>query len=353
MSTETIRLLCELSDLHGCPSGEHAVRAYMKQRLEPVSDEIVYDNLGGIFAVKHSERTDAPRLMMAGHMDEVGFMVISVTANGMLRVRNLGGIWGNALLQQRVVIPVQGTLIPGLIVPWTSRPDSTAPVTIDDVVIDIGAASDQEVAEWGIYPGQLVSFDTKAVFMNNQKYIMGKAWDDRVGCAMAIQVMEGLKDESLGCELIAGGTVQEEAGRRGAAAAAGLIKPDLFFALEGPPAADISGDPKAFGRLGEGVQFRVIDRELLLSPELRDLFLDIAHTHHIPYQFFISPGGTDAGIIQTTGRGVLSSVIGIPVRTPHTPQSIIHIDDYEAAVEFVLQFTRAFDRSVFESLLPR
>jgi len=352
MSNESVRLLCELSDPPGVPTGEKPVRDYLRAKYEPLADEILCDNLGGIFAVKKSARADAPRLMMAGHMDEVGFMVNSVTPNGMLKIQKLGGVADRSLLSQRVQVHVGGEAIPGIIVARGSDPSRNEQTDIDSVVVDVGADSAEQVFSWKIFPGQHVTFDTRARVMQDGKKILGKAWDDRVGCALACDTMLALRDEALGCELVCGGTVQEEGGRRGAAVAAHLVQPDLFLALEGPLANDIGGDPAAFGRLGDGVLFRVIDRELKLAPKLRDYFLDLAHSCNIRYQFYRSLGGTDAGIIETTGNGVLSAVIAIPVRNRHASESVIHIEDYEAAKEFLLEFTRRFDRSVYTSLLP-
>lgn len=351
MSVESIKLLCDLSNLPGCPSGEHAVHNYLKERYAKIADEVLYDNLGGIFAVKYSEDKNAPKLMLAGHLDEVGFMVIRIQENGMLEIRKLGGVWESAILCQRVYVHTKKEKIVGMISPINSQPLPGKPVTINEVVVDIGASNKNEVESWGIYPGQLVTFATEAETMKNERMIIGKAWDDRVGCAMALETMSGLKEDKLACHLYTGGTVQEEGGRRGALIAANLVKPDLFLALEGPLAHDISGKKDAFGRIGQGVLFRVIDRELKLSQELRDYFLDIAKTYNIPYQFYVSAGGTDAGLIQTTGLGVNSAVIAIPARCRHSAQSIIHLDDYQAAVEFLKQFAKSFNRTVYQSLL--
>ncbi len=144
--------------------------------------------------------------------------------------------------------------------------------------------------------------------------------------------------------------MQEEVGLRGAQTAAFMIKPDLFFALDASPANDASGNKNEFGQLGKGALLRILDRSMVTHKGMREFILDTAETNDIPYQYFVSQGGTDAGKVHIANDGIPSGVIGICSRYIHTHASIIHIDDYAAARELIGKLVRACDRSTVESI---
>ncbi len=167
---------------------------------------------------------------------------------------------------------------------------------------------------------------------------------------MAIELLKELKSDSLPNVLYSGATVQEEVGLRGAATAANMIKPDLFYALDASPANDATGGKDAFGQLGKGALLRIFDRSMVTHYGMREFILDTAETHNIPYQYFISQGGTDAGRVHITGEGVPSAVIGICARYIHTSASIIHIDDYAAAKELLIKLVKASDLTTLKTI---
>lgn len=150
--------------------------------------------------------------------------------------------------------------------------------------------------------------------------------------------------------LYSGATVQEEVGLRGAQTAAFMIKPDLFFALDASPANDMSGSKSEFGQLGKGALLRILDRTMVTHRGMREFILDTAESNDIPYQYFVSPGGTDAGKVHIANEGIPSGVIGICSRYIHTHASIIHIDDYAAARELIGKLVRSCDKTTFETL---
>jgi putative aminopeptidase FrvX len=187
--------------------------------------------------------------------------------------------------------------------------------------------------------------------MANPKKIMAKAWDNRYGCGLSIELLKELQNESLPNTLYSGATVQEEVGLRGAQTAAQMIKPDLFFALDASPANDMSGDKKEFGQLGKGTLLRIFDRTMVTHRGIREFILDTAESNDIPYQYFVSPGGTDAGRVHIANNGIPSAVIGICSRYVHTHASMIHIDDYAAAKELIVKLVRSADKSTFETII--
>src|SRR5690625_3299022 len=149
-------------------------------------------------------------------------------------------------------------------------------------------------------------------------------------------------------ELYSGATVQEEVGLRGAQSSANLIKPDIFYALDASPANDMSGDDNEFGQLGKGALLRIFDRTMITHRGMREFILDTAETNSIPYQYFVSQGGTDAGRVHTANDGVPSAVIGICSRYIHTSSSIIHVDDYAAAKELLVNLVKATDQTTVD-----
>ncbi|ABS75055.1 MULTISPECIES: M42 family metallopeptidase [Bacillus] len=353
MNEETKTLFRTLTQLPGAPGNEHQVRSFMKRELAKYADDIVQDRLGSVFGVRRGAE-DAPTVMVAGHMDEVGFMVTQITDNGMLRFQTLGGWWSQVLLAQRVEVQTDNGPIIGVIssIPPHILTDAqrAKPMEIKNMMIDIGADDREDAVKMGIRPGQQVVPVCPFTPMANEKKILSKAWDNRYGCGLSIELLKELHGKDLPNNLYAGATVQEEVGLRGAQTAANMIQPDLFFALDASPANDMSGDKELFGRLGEGVLLRILDRTTVMHRGMREFVLDMAETHNIPYQYFASGGGTDAGRVHISNSGVPSAVIGICSRYIHTNAAIIHVDDYAAAKEMLIKLVMASDKQTVETI---
>ncbi|MFL8938185.1 M42 family metallopeptidase [Rossellomorea oryzaecorticis] len=353
MKQDTLDLFKTLTELPGAPGNEHAVRQFMKEQLAAYSDEVVQDRLGGVFGVKRGQEED-PVVMVAGHMDEVGFMVTSITDNGMLRFQTLGGWWSQVLLAQRVQIitengPVTGVI--GSIPPHLlGEEQRRKPMDIKNMLIDIGADNKENALEIGIKPGQQIVPICPFTPMANDKKILAKAWDNRYGCGLSIELLKELQGTELSNTLYSGATVQEEVGLRGAQTAANMIKPDIFFALDASPANDMSGDKNEFGQLGKGALLRILDRSMVTHKGIREFVLDTAESNDIPYQYFVSQGGTDAGRVHISNEGVPSAVVGICSRYIHTHASMIHVDDYAAAKELIVKLVKQCDRSTIDSI---
>ncbi|MEX3622255.1 M42 family metallopeptidase [Viridibacillus arvi] len=353
MNQETLDMFKTLTELPGAPGDERAVRTFMRQELSKYADEIVQDNLGGIFGLKKGDE-NGPRILVAGHMDEVAFMVTSITENGMLRFQPLGGWWNQVMLAQRVEVYATNGAIPGVIASVPKHlltPEmQSKPMEISNMLIDVGADDKADAEKMGIIPGQSIIPVCPFTPMANPKKIMAKAWDNRYGCGLAIELLKELKDEKLPNTLYSGANVMEEVGLRGAKVSANLIKPDLFFALDASPANDTSGDKTQFGQLGKGPLLRILDRTMITHRGMREYILDTAESNNIPYQYFVSPGGTDAGNVHISNDGVPSSVIGICSRYIHTHASIIHTDDLDAAKELIVKLVKNADRTTLETI---
>ncbi|MFC5464468.1 M42 family metallopeptidase [Lederbergia graminis] len=356
MNNETMELFKTLTELPGTPGNEHAVRRFMREQLAKYADEIVQDRLGGIFGIKRGNE-DGPTVMVAGHMDEVGFMVTDITDNGMIRFQTLGGWWSQVLLAQRVEIITDNGKVPGVIgsIPPHLLSDNQRkkPMDVKNMLIDIGADDLSDAKKIGIKPGQQIVPVCPFTPMANPKKIMAKAWDNRYGCGLSIELLKELQGSDIPNILYSGATVQEEVGLRGAATAANMIKPDIFFALDASPANDMSGDKNEFGQLGKGALLRIFDRSMVTHKGMREFILDTAESNRIPYQYFVSQGGTDAGRVHVSNEGVPSGVIGICSRYIHTHASIVHVDDYAAAKELIVKLVKACDKTTINEIIQK
>ncbi|MFC6464583.1 glutamyl aminopeptidase [Marinilactibacillus sp. GCM10026970] len=356
MDNQTFERIKKVTELQGTSGFEHAVRQYMREEMTPLVDKVEVDGLGGIFGIKESAQEKAPKLMVAAHMDEVGFMIASITEKGLFKVVPLGGWNPYVVSAQRFTLqtskgdyPVVSSSVP----PHLLKGKSSGAVSVEDILFDAGFDSKEEALAYGVRPGDAVVPQVETIKMANGKTILGKAWDNRYGVAVVLDALKAVENEPLPNTLIAGANVQEEVGLRGTKGAVTKFDPDVFIAVDCSPANDITGGPDAFGKLGEGFLMRIQDPGMILSKEMRDFLLDTAETNNIPYQYFISKGGTDAGAAHQMNHGIPSAVIGVCARYIHTHQTLFNITDFEAAKEMVIQIMRTLDQSTLDTLRVR
>ncbi|QCJ43688.1 M42 family metallopeptidase [Bacillus sp. S3] len=353
---ETLMMLKDLTDAKGIPGNEREVRDVMKKYIEAYADELTTDGLGSLIA-KKTGAAGGPKIMVAGHLDEVGFMITQIDDKGFLRFQPVGGWWGQVMLAQRVTIVTRKGDVTGII---GSKPPHVLsaearkkPVEIKDMFIDIGASSREEAGEWGVRPGDMVVPYFEFTVMNNEKMLLAKAWDNRIGCAIAIEVLKQLKGVDHPNEVYGVGAVQEEVGLRGAKTATYKIQPDIGFAVDVGIAGDTPGisEKEAMSKMGKGPQIVVYDASMVSHKGLRDLVTDTADELNIPYQFESIPGGgTDAGSIHLTHNGVPALAITIATRYIHSHAAMLHRDDYENAVKLIVEVIKRLDRETVDKI---
>ncbi|WP_066365955.1 M42 family metallopeptidase [Neobacillus fumarioli] len=353
---ETLTMLKELTDARGIPGNEREVREVMKKYIAPYADEITTDGLGSLIA-KKTGKEGGPKIMVAGHLDEVGFMVTQIDDKGFLRFQPVGGWWNQVMLAQRVTIVTRKGDVTGIIgskPPHVLSPEARKkPVEIKDMFIDIGASSREEAQEWGIRPGDMVVPYFEFTVMKNEKMLLAKAWDNRIGCAIAVEVLKQLKDVDHPNVVYGVGNVQEEVGLRGAKTATYKIEPDIGFAVDVGIAGDTPGisEKEAMSKMGKGPQIVVYDASLVSHKGLRDLVTDTADELGIPYQFDSIPGGgTDAGSISLTHNGVPALAITIATRYIHSHAAMLHRDDFENAVKLIVEVIKRLDRETVDKI---
>lgn len=347
---ETLTMLKDLTDAKGIPGNEREAREVMERYISPFADKIEYDNLGSLIAEKVGD-ANGPKIMVAGHLDEVGFMISKIDDKGFLSFQTVGGWWSQVMLAQRVsIVTRKGDTITGVIgskPPHILSPEARKkPVDIKDMFIDIGASSKEEAMEWGVLPGDMVVPYFEFTVMNNEKLLLAKAWDNRIGCAIAIDVLKGLKNEKHPNIVYGVGNVQEEVGLRGAKTSTVKVKPDIGFAVDVGIAGDTPGiSPKeSTSKMGAGPQIVLFDASMVSHKGLREFVIDIAEENNIPYQFEMIPGGgTDAGSMHISLNGVPALAIGVATRYIHSHAGILHRDDYENTVKLIVEVIKKLD----------
>lgn len=347
MQENTLKLMEELTQIIGISGDEREVSKCMKQHMEANCDEIVYDNLGSIFAVKRCGKENAKRVMVSGHMDEVGFMITGIQKNGLLKFILIGGIDGQALLSQRVRIKASnGKEYTGTIV---AHDDDIKACDPKKMFIDFGAVSEGEAKSFGIKAGDSAVLDGPFTVLANEKRILSKAWDNRFGCIMAIELLEALKDVTLDYDLYIGATVMEEVGLRGGTTATGLIHPDMGVVMDCSFAGDIKGNDNAVGQLGKGVLVRYYDKGMMPNRALLNHLVTTCEANHIPYQYFYNMAQTDAAWVHKLFAGCPTLSSCICARNGHTGNSIIDTDDYEAAKAATLTILKELTEEQIEA----
>jgi endoglucanase len=353
---ETLTMLKDLTDAKGIPGNEKEPRDVMKKYITPFADEVFTDGLGSLIAKKIG-KADGPKVMVAGHLDEVGFMITHIDDRGFLRFQTVGGWWSQVMLAQRVTIVTSKGDVTGVIgskPPHILPPEARKkPVDIKDMFIDIGASSREEAQEWGVRPGDQVVPYFEFTVMNNEKMLLAKAWDNRIGCAIAIDVLKQLKDADHPNVVYGVGTVQEEVGLRGAKTSANLIQPDIGFGVDVGIAGDTPGvtEKEALSKMGKGPQIILYDASMISHKGLRDFVTGVADEMEIPYQFdSVAGGGTDSGAIHLTAQGVPALSITIATRYIHSHAAMLHRDDYENAVKLIAEVIKKLDADTVSRL---
>ncbi len=334
-------LLEQLSNAFGPSGAEGEVREIIVEAIQPHVSSMQIDTLGNLMARKSGDGSPL-RVMLDAHMDEVGFMITHVESSGLLRFDTVGGLDPRILLGKRVVVGQDR--VPGVIgglkpVHLASRNEMTSVASIKNLAIDIGA-QDGDQASRLVRVGDYVVFHTRFARMGENSTdertgrVKGKAFDDRVGCAVLVETLKG----DYPVDVIGAFTVQEEVGLRGAHVAAYTVEPDLAVALEGTVADDLpgNGEPPPSTRLGQGPAITLMDRSFVADRQLVDWLVETAEAEDIPYQFKRpNVGSTDGGAINRSRSGVPTVALSVPCRYIHAPAAVTDLADFWHTVELL------------------
>ena len=343
-----MELLRKLTQTPGIPGREEPVAEVIKEEMAKICDEVNTDNLGNVIGVKKG--TGNKKMMLAGHMDEIGFLVKHIDKKGFIRLQPVGGFDARTLIGQRVIVHGEEDLI-GNLSPATkpvhilSAEEKKKQLQVKDFFVDLGM-SGEKVKEM-VKVGDPITL--KQDFEEIGDTYSSKAMDDRVGVYVMLEAVKNLQDHEADIYLVA--TSQEEVGLRGATTSAFGIDPDLAIALDVTIAADTPGgeETEKVTSLGEGTAIKIMDSSIISNRKIVDTLKQLAEDNDIDYQMEILPrGGNDAGAVHKTRAGIPSGTISIPCRYVHSVNEMIHKDDLEASVNLLKLFLAKGDLSNFD-----
>lgn len=335
-----VDLLRRLTEAHGVPGQEDQIRAIVRSELEGVC-EMRTDSMGNLHCVKAGKGSGAQKLMLAAHMDEIGFVVKHIDDKGFLRVQGLGGWDPRQMASQRVFVHTRDGMLNGVMMSSTkpkhmlSAEEANKPPQMEHYFIDIGL--DGERAKERVRPGDMVTMNRTLQQMGD--LLTCKCMDDRVAVYVMIEALKAVGEHEVEVHAVA--TVQEEIGLRGAAASGWAIQPDVAVAIDITLANDIPGlDPMDYvTRLGEGAAIKILDSSLICHPKVVEHFRSLAEKKGIKHQMeILSMGGTDAGAIQRLHGGIPAFTLSIPTRYVHTVNETVHRGDVDACVELLARY---------------
>jgi len=336
-----MKLLRTLSDTPGVSGFEERVQQIVIAELEPVCDKVWTDRIGNVIGLRRTSRTAdgaAPlKVMIAAHVDEIGFMVKHIDREGFVRFMPIGGFDPRTLIAQRVIIHGEKE-VKGVIAPqpnWIlDAKDRQTVLDIKDLVIDAGM--DKETLSNLISIGDVISLAQPFDELND-KVVLGRNFDDRVGVYVMLEAMKRINTCQVDVYAVA--TVQEEVGLRGVPTATYAIEPDVGIALDGSLASDVpyAREEERHCIVGAGTGIYVIDSRTISDRKLVRFLIRLAEEHKIPYQINLG-GGTDASVIQRHKTGARVCTIGAPTRYMHSTVQLCSKEDIESTVELLVAF---------------
>lgn len=319
--------LLKLLAVHGATGHEEKIATVIADMLRPYADSVETDALGNLIVRKSGA---GKRVMLAAHMDHIGFIATDADKEGFVRVYNVGGIDVSVSLGQHVVFEngVKGVI--------GAEEDIEGAPKMQHLYVDIGASSREEALS-KVAIGDVAVY-APVVSELGETRLASPAMDDRAGCAVLAEAFMQMKEAKN--EVVAVFTVQEEVGLRGARTAAYTVDPDFAIALDVTTTGDVpEAKPKMAVKLGAGAAIKVMDRSVICAPAVRDRLVKLSREQSIPYQMeVLTAGGTDSGAIHQTRGGVPSGVISIPCRYVHSAAETIDLRDMEAAVRMLVAY---------------
>jgi len=317
-------LLEKLSDADSLAANETEVRDILKNELSEYKDSFEYDGIGSLIVRKNSTKKDAPTIMFAAHMDEVGFMIRYISDIGLAYLMPLGGVEDRAKSMQMIrVTTSNGEKIKGLL-----NVEHDDKGNVSQMYVDFGYNTKEELLSTGIDVGNIASFDSKYKELSAKDVVAGKAMDDRSGCWSLVQAMKELKDVELGVNVVAAFTSSEEVGIRGGRLVSKIVDPDVFFAIDVAKNPELDRGFMNTRKLGHGPMLEFFDKTMVPNPKLVKFVRTVADDHQLEYQKdMFKGGGTDAGTAHLENGGTTSMVIGLPLRYCHDPYSFANKND--------------------------
>lgn len=337
LNFELLKRICETP---GVPSREEPIRALVREEMKGLVDEVSVDVMGNVIGLKKGRGNK--KVMLAAHIDEIGFIVRYIDDKGFIRLQPLGGFDARVLIAQRVYVHgFSGERLLGALQP-AAKPthlltdeERNKPLKLEELFVDVGLTAEEVRKRVEVGDPVTLARTTEQVGGN----VMSKSLDNRVSVFVMLEALRALGKHE--CDIYAVASTQEEVGLRGATTAAFALQPDIGIAIDITLAGDYAGHPDdtKITELGKGAAIKIMDGSLICHPKLVRHFRDVAEKHDIPYQLEILPrGGTDAGGIQRTRGGVASFTLSIPCRYVHTVNETASVTDIEACISLLARY---------------
>ncbi|MGL6125021.1 MAG: M42 family metallopeptidase [Metamycoplasmataceae bacterium] len=341
-------------DIHGMSRYEDEVANKLKQT---VNNNLIYERDGfGSMIITHKTKSLGPIIQIAAHMDEVGFIVQDILDNGQIKLSMIGGIWPLTVIGTKgILILNNGEKISGIFghtsIHILEIEKRTKAPELKELFFDAAFSSKTEAEKKGVEVGNRVCLTGDVfAFGDQEKYVAGKAMDNRAGVAILDELIVRLRDKKLNNQTYFVGTTQEEVGTRGAKTSVAKIKPNIAIAIDTCAAHDTFGAIPGIQKLGAGAALRIKDGGTLMDPKLIDFIMNVAKKHKInAYKYVAQGGGTDAAELQFGSDGVATVTISIPQRYLHSPLGVCHLDDLHAAIDLIEKIVIELDQKTFDS----
>ena len=348
---DLLQMIADFSNANG-PSGFEDEVLNVARKYAPVDARIEEDSLRNLYIYRSVHSGNKPVVQLDAHSDEVGFMIQAIRPNGTLRFLPLGGWVNSNIPAHRVLVKDRdGQWIPGITAAkpphfMTAEEKNRTPA-LEEMSIDVGASSLEEAREeFGIRIAAPVVPDVTFEYDKRHDLMIGKAFDNRLGCAAIQATLDMLGQESLAVDVVGAMATQEEMGTRGAAVTARRVKPDIAIVFEGSPADDTVVEPwLSQTAIHKGPMLRHIDARMITNPRFQRYALDLAEKLEIPVQEAVRSGGaTNGGPIHLSNLGIPCIVIGLPVRYIHSHYGIASFEDFCNGIKLAAEIIRRLDK---------
>lgn len=341
--------LIEYMSIEAMSRYEEPVVEKLKANIKSQNFDFSRDGFGSLIITKKSKVANAPKVMIAAHMDEVGFLVRNIEDNGNLLVSSVGGIWPATVIGTKAKVVTNrdnkeavGVFGHTSIHILEADKKTKAPLE-KELYVDCGFLSKQEAIDFGIEVGDRIYMSGETIELKND-LLGGKAMDNRAGVTVLDMLANRIKDIDLANDLYLVGSVQEEVGCRGAKTSVSLINPDVAFAIDTGASHDTTGCIKGVPSLGKGVALLIQDAAVMTDPKLVNMLTEIAKEKNIPvYKYIAEGGGTDGAVLQYGIGGVPTITLSIPQRYLHSPIGVCSLADIQATLDLITEFVKAFD----------
>ncbi|MGL5590538.1 MAG: M42 family metallopeptidase [Metamycoplasmataceae bacterium] len=351
---ELFNKLKEYMDIQGMSRYEDDVANRLKKTI---NNNLIYERDGlGSLIISHKKKSSGPVIQIAAHMDEVGFIVQDILDNGQLKLSMIGGIWPLTVIGTKgILILNDGKEMSGIFghtsIHILEIEKRTKAPELKELFLDAGFTTKSEAEKMGVEVGNRVCLTGEVfAFGKENKYVAGKAMDNRAGVTVLDELIMRLRDKKLNNQTYFVGTTQEEVGTRGARTSVSKIKPDLAIALDTCAAHDTFGAIPGIQKLGNGAALRIKDGGTLMDPKFVDYIMNVAKKNNIKaYKYVAQGGGTDAAELQYGSNGVATITISLPQRYLHSPLGVCNLDDLNAAIDLIEKIVLELDQKTFDS----